>query len=314
MDRIWECWVADWLNAVEREHGMGDRAIDMLDGLEIDLPLQQAAAPEERRFFELLRQSQESLLEGDFQKALAYGLTAAKVQVASWQAPAWEKPDLGALSQSGVSDEQICWILGWKDEHGNPALEKLREERRRPGLHLDRWQPPVVKEFEERKEAMLKRIEALRKRLGLRFADEVVVVPLPGVSKKTWELLQAFGKLQRLGWSIRKIARHLGLSYAKTLKLRDQWEAVYGKASQSGTDRAGGGVVAEGVDDQSDSAGVELSPQDDFGVGQEVAGAVASGGFDSPGGDCGPVAAVEGGGLEGGASASGRPAADCLDD
>jgi len=62
MDRIWECWVADWLNAVEREHGMGDRAIDMLDGLEIDLPLQQAAAPEERRFFELLRQSQESLL------------------------------------------------------------------------------------------------------------------------------------------------------------------------------------------------------------------------------------------------------------
>lgn len=293
----WECWVVDWLNALEVGNGLSGRAVDMIDTLEIE----DGGTAEEQKFCELLRQAQESLWQGDFERALALGLTAAKVHVEAWTPPPWKKPDIEQLKRDGVSDEQICWILGWKDENGNPDLKKLQEERRHPGLHLDNWQSPIVKEFAERKASVLQRIESLRRRFRVRFVDEVVVIPVPGVSRNTWELLQTFGNLQRLGWSVRKIARHLGLSYAKTLKLRNQWKEIYGQASQSGTGGAGGGALAEGVVGEPDCQADGLPGEDDFQVGEEAPGEMEPGDFDFTCRDRGGTEAIEGGGVESGA-------------
>lgn len=279
----WQNWILDWLNALEQENGLVGRALDMLDLLEGDSEDGLEAA--ESRLTASLKKAQELLRHGDFEESLAVALSGVRDYGESLKPPEVAKPDVQALTRQGVSDEQICWILGWKDQFGNPDLKKLKEERRSPGIHLDTWKSPLIREFEEWKRSLLQRIDGLFERFGIRRVevDAVQVVPVPGVSRNTWELLEVFGNLQRSGLSIRKIAQQLGLSYAKTLKLREQWEAIYGETSQPGADREGRNAVAEGVVGQPDCPRVGVPAEDDLGVGAEVTGEVESGDRDPAG-------------------------------
>jgi len=275
-------WVIDFCNAVDRENGLGDKAAQLLDLVNVDLLAENGMEPE-GPIANHLQQAQEALRCGDFSSALGLSLAACRMAIQAWPAPTYQVPDIAELERQGVSDEQICWICGWKDEFGNPDLQKLRKERRSPGAHLnENWVPAAIKEHQQRKAFLLSKIDALTKRLSVKVTE--TLLPVPGLSKNSWELLEKFGNLLKAGLSLRKIAGHLGLSYAKTLRLRDQWESLYGKPQKSYSGEFGedSGAMAQGMEHQSNCAGIRVSQKYDQQAGGETSQSVESGDIDPP--------------------------------
>lgn|GEM_PF-3573073 len=292
-------WVIDFCNAVDRENGLGEKAAQLLDLVDVDLLAENAIGPEavvcgdsslgytEGPIANHLQRAQEALRSGDFSSALSLSLAACRMAIESWPSPPYKIPNIHELERQGISDEQICWICGWKDEFGNPDLEKLRKERRSPGRYLnENWVPPGVREHEQRKALLLKKLDALSKRLAVRVSE--TLLPVPGLSKNSWELVEKFGNLLKAGLSLRKIAAHLGLSYAKTLRLRDQWESLYGKFEKK-TESGGFGEdcdpLVEGLDDPGHCEGHTLPQEHDQQAGRETSEAMEPGDIDPSCGD-----------------------------
>lgn len=87
---------------------------------------------------------------------------------------------IAELVEQRVPPAQVCKIYGFVDDAGNPDLQKLREEREKPGKHTGPgtgWVAPVNRELQAQIDRMLVEEETLNRRRAAKV--EAATTPAP---------------------------------------------------------------------------------------------------------------------------------------
>lgn len=84
---------------------------------------------------------------------------------------------IAELTKQKVPDRQICLIYGWVDSEGSAELDKLREERAKPGQHTGKdFVPPAHQAIKDQQRLEKEKLADIRRKIAGKTSD-VAVAP-----------------------------------------------------------------------------------------------------------------------------------------
>lgn len=126
--------------------------------------------------------------------------------------PTVELETIEQLEKQNVSDRQICLIYGWVNGDGSPQFDKLREERKKPGTHInDDFIPPRERTRRQQEARQREIVEAIRAKQRKKLA--VLTTP----AKEAWPVLFEQGLSAKQLAKMKKVS--LDDVYAKAVEL-----------------------------------------------------------------------------------------------